>query len=336
MRRSIGSFLASATLACAALGALPRPANAQDSSAQAAARALFDDGVALMAQNRLTEACPKLEASLEQFAGLGTRGKLAECYEKAGRLASAWRTYKEVARLAGAAGDTTREKVAGDRAQGLESRLAFVAVVVPTPEIPGLVVKRNGKPFDQIVAPEAVDAGLVQIEASAPGRRPFTIQVMASSGQTSRVELPTLDKEGPATPAHAAPPPARTTPHDTTTTREPTAWQKPLGLALGGTGLVALAVGGIVGLSAKSTYDGAFDSGACDKVTLACTEAGQKDTDSARSSATAATVLTVAGAALAVGGAVLWFTAPTSNRTAVRLAPAIGAGQAGLVLGGTL
>jgi hypothetical protein len=63
-------------------------------------------------------------------------------------------------------------------------------VVAPSTDVPGLVVKRNGESIAQLGAADPVDAGLVQIEASAPGRRPFTTRVMASSGQTSKLALP--------------------------------------------------------------------------------------------------------------------------------------------------
>ena len=68
--------------ACLSVGVGPaREARAGD-AAEKEGRALFDEGVALGKQGRWAEACPKLAASLERFPGIGTRGKLAECYEK--------------------------------------------------------------------------------------------------------------------------------------------------------------------------------------------------------------------------------------------------------------
>src|SRR5580698_3214939 len=78
---------------------------AQNAPDQAEARTLFDDGVRLFKAGDFPAACSKLGASYHLFAGIGTRGKLAECYEKVGRTASAWAMYREVAALAGKPGD---------------------------------------------------------------------------------------------------------------------------------------------------------------------------------------------------------------------------------------
>ncbi len=325
-------------LACACF-TVAEPARADDAKAEAAGRALFDEGVALMNANRFPEACPKLEASLDKFPGIGTRGKLAECYEKAGRLASAWVTYKDVARLAAASGDATREKVASDRATAIEPKLAYLTVVAPSVEIPGLVVKRNGRTIERLGAPAPVDAGLVVVEASAPGRKAFTTQVLAASGQTSNVDLPPLEA---AQPAKAAP----TTSAGTTATADYDAnavrtsestWQKPVGFVMGGAGLVALVAGGFVGLSAKSSYDDAFDTGRCDRATLACDAEGQKTTEDARTTATTATILAGTGGALLLGGVLLYLTAPRARPpSAIRVTPSVAPGHAGIIVGGAL
>ena len=131
-------------LGCLALA--PTIARAQaDPADQAAGRALFDEGMALLTKGDLAAACPKFEASLRRFPGIGTRGKLAECYERQGRAASAWATYREVAGLAERAGDTTRAKVAAERAKTLEGKLARVTVAAPSPsELPGLRCSATG------------------------------------------------------------------------------------------------------------------------------------------------------------------------------------------------
>ena len=110
------------------------PAHAQDAQAQAAGRALFNEGVALFNKGDFEAACPKFEASLKQFPGIGTRGKLAECYEKLGRYASAYQAYREVAQLATRSGDPAREQVASERAKSLEPKLSYVTVVAASRE----------------------------------------------------------------------------------------------------------------------------------------------------------------------------------------------------------
>src|SRR5438105_15351955 len=97
--------VAAVVIAAACASWAPTDAYAQAASAQAEGRVLFDEGARLLNEGKLDEACPKLEASLRRYAGLGTRGKLAECYEKSGRTASAWAMYEQVAALATKAGD---------------------------------------------------------------------------------------------------------------------------------------------------------------------------------------------------------------------------------------
>src|SRR5690606_6369061 len=102
-RRSVRCALV--IVALVGLVALPAPSPADTAASMARAQALFDEGIHLFNLGRYEDACPKFEASLALVAGVGTRGKLAECYEKLGRTASAWRIYGEVERLARRTGD---------------------------------------------------------------------------------------------------------------------------------------------------------------------------------------------------------------------------------------
>lgn len=332
--RPLRCLLAAAALAV--LTTAPRAAHAQD----ARAKALFEEGMVLFQDGKFPLACPKFEESLKLFNGLGTRGKLAECYEKAGRLASAYKTYKDVARLAGGAGDTTRERVAGERARLIEPKLSYLTVTPPTVEIPGLVVRRNGKPVEQLGTAEAVDSGLVQVEATAPGRKPFTAQVMLTAGQTSKLDLPALEPATTASRTAPAPAPAPSSPPAEykmpEPAPEPASWQKPTGLVLGAAGLATMGVGAFVGFYAKSKYDKAFDEGHCDRGNLSCDDTGQGETESARRSATTATVLVSVGGAALIGGVVLYLTAPRARPTAIRIAPSVSTTGAGLSIAGAL
>lgn len=325
-----------------AVTTLSTPAVAQDAQAQAQAqgRALFNDGVALFNKGDFEAACSKLEASLKAFPGIGTRGKLAECYEKLGRHASAWQAYREVAQLAMRSGDPTREQVAAERAKSLEPKLSYVTVVVPPGrDITGLVVKRGGHEVERskIGAAEPVDAGSLTMEVSAPGRKTFTGTITAMQGQSVKFEVPILvpiESPPPAPVVTHAPPPSHEEPPPVMT--DPPSWQRPLGIAVAGAGVVGLGVGAVFGLSARSAYDGAFDGGGCDRATKTCDARGQSDVDDARSKATLSTILFGAGAALLVTGAVVYFTAPSSKPRAVYVGPTTYAGGAGVTLGGAL
>src|SRR5258705_4587415 len=87
-------------------------ANAQPVGNKVLARQLFEQGRSLAKVNKWAEACPKFEASLRYDATLGTRLNLATCYEKLGKLASAWGLFRDSADLASQASDTARRDYA--------------------------------------------------------------------------------------------------------------------------------------------------------------------------------------------------------------------------------
>src|SRR3954468_2190760 len=90
-----------AALFAASLSMLaPSSALAQDASSQAAAQALFEQARKLMADGKFPEACPKLAESQRLDPGAGTLLNLGHCYEKSGRTASAWVTFKDAAAAA--------------------------------------------------------------------------------------------------------------------------------------------------------------------------------------------------------------------------------------------
>jgi hypothetical protein len=346
LSRSRSRRAAASIVLVAVATAVSAPAAAQDAQAQSMGRALFDEGVALFNKADFASACPKLEASLNQYPGIGTRGKLAECYEKLGRNASAWLAYREVAQLAARSGDATRERVAADRARSLEPKLAYVTVVVPPGrDINGLVVKRDGREIEhaKLGSAQPIDPGPTALDVSAPGRRSVTAQLTATQGQTLRYDVPILLPVAPpsssASPALAAPiaseppPPA---PEDYVVQRDPPSWQKPVGLVLVGAGVVGLGIGGFFGLSARSTYDGAFEGGGCDRATKVCDAPGQSAVEDARSKAMVSTVLFGAGGALVVVGAIVFLTAPSAKPQAIHIAPTTYAGGGGITVGGAL
>jgi hypothetical protein len=328
-------FFAS-SLVVLALASSVTPAHAQD--AQTQGRALFNEGAALIAKGDNEAACPKFVASLKQFPGIGTRGKLAECYEKLGRYASAYLAYREVAQLATRGGDPAREQVASERAKSLEPKLSYVTVILPPAnDVAGLVVKRNGREVERakLGSAEPIDAGSVAVEVTAPGRKPYSGRLNVLQGASVKFEVPAL---APFAVAQAAPvSPATPSADDGAAVHgDPPSWQRPVGFVLLGAGAVGLGVGAILGLSAKSKYDGAFDGGGCDSATKTCDGPGQSAVDSARSTATISTVVVGAGAALGIAGVVILLTAPSSRSRAIHVSPTTYAGGAGLSVGGAL
>jgi len=126
------SPLPALALCCAGVF-LPALAHAEAGAAQkAAAESLFDDALKAMKSGHFAEACPKLEESERIDPAIGTLLYLAECYEKSGRTASAWATFREAASAAQAQGETDRTRVAAARADRLQPSLSKLTLkVVP-------------------------------------------------------------------------------------------------------------------------------------------------------------------------------------------------------------
>src|SRR4030095_15910449 len=95
-------------------------------SDKASAEALFDEALRAMKEGKYAEACPKLENSQRIDPGVGTLLYLGECYEKIGRTASAWATFREAASQAEAGGQTKRAKAARERIAKLDSKLSYL------------------------------------------------------------------------------------------------------------------------------------------------------------------------------------------------------------------
>lgn len=110
--------LGSRVLAGALVLALPFGAHAAEADS-ASAEALFREGKRLMDAGRYPEACPKLAESYRLDPATGALLATALCYERAGRLASAWAAYTEAAARAKQEGSVDREEIARDKAAEL-------------------------------------------------------------------------------------------------------------------------------------------------------------------------------------------------------------------------
>ncbi len=111
---------------------LVRPALAQISAGDAAlAEKLFDDARQLMAKKAYPEACPKLAESERLDPGVGTLLNLGDCYEKSGKVASAWATYREAEGASVRDGQKKRATFAASRAKALEPSLPYLVIEMP-------------------------------------------------------------------------------------------------------------------------------------------------------------------------------------------------------------
>jgi serine/threonine-protein kinase len=331
----------------------PSVVSAQTGASQkAAAEALFDDGLKLMKSARFAEACPKLEDSQRIDPGIGTLLYLGECYEKLGRTASAWATFREAASNAGAAGQADRERNAKDRAARLESKLSYVTLRAPreVSELRGIKARLGnaevGAGVFGIATP--IDPGESRVEVSAEGYDSFAVTLHVEPGKRYEVAIPPLRQQPAAVtsspPPSADPPPPLTTgsapvsppppPLTPMVESKPDSGMKTFGLILGGVGVVGLGVGSYFGVKAISKMDEAKE-GTC--VRSVCQEpADQERTEDANSAATISNIAFVAGGASLVTGALLFFLAPGSRETGLRATPYASHDQVGIAVGGRL
>src|SRR5881394_3848972 len=96
-----------------------------DGNADKAAK-LFKEGRDAIAAGKIDEACAKFEQSFKLDAAIGTKLNLADCLEKKGLIAAAYRLFDEAAVEADKSGKEGRESFARKRADALEKQLVRV------------------------------------------------------------------------------------------------------------------------------------------------------------------------------------------------------------------
>jgi hypothetical protein len=190
-----------------AVTALAGSARAEDADEKA--RALFKEGRALAAAGRYAEACPKFEDSRRVADGPGTTFNLADCYEHVGRLSRAWVLFSDVVQTTHDLGERDREDAARRRANALDARLSHFSLRVAEP-LDDFVVRANGEvvPREAWASPIAVDRGTATVDAEAPGRKPWHVEVtVPDTPSTIVVEIPALQRAPRAAKSGVAPAP---------------------------------------------------------------------------------------------------------------------------------
>ncbi|WP_437910639.1 hypothetical protein WME95_23215 [Sorangium sp. So ce327] len=284
-----------------------RAARAED---KAGAVALFREAGALVDAGQASRACPKYEESLRLYDSVNTRYFLADCYERIGKMASAWAHFLEVAARVHASGDRVKEAKARERAAAVQPKVSRLSVVVEAASTPGLEVKRDGTPVGpgQWGVPMPVDAGIHVVQASAPGKRAWTAQVeVKPGGVTSTLVVRALEDDPAASDAGGA----------------GGGWdgRRTIALVTAGAGVVAVGVGAGLGFAAKSRFDESRPFCNGDR----CDQRGMDIRGGAVARANVATVVFGVGLAAIAGGGVLWLTAKSSTQGAsLAISPAVG------------
>lgn len=178
----------------------------------------------------------------------------------------------------------------------------------------------------------AMDAGSHAFTFEAEGNAAVSRTLVLREGERSRVELITFAHGTPQAPMPTpTPPPTEPQGPIQEQTQAQGGGRKTLAYALAGGGVVGLGVGSALGLMAGSSWSSAKSecpsAGSCD--------AGRATSDrsTAVGLATGSTVSFIAGAALLLGGGLLYFTAPSTKRS-VGLLPVVTPDARSLMLRG--
>lgn len=328
---------------------------AQSVADKAAAEGLFDQGRAAMQEGDFAKACGLLERSQHIDAAVGTLLYLAECYEKSGRTASAWATFREASDAASAAKEPQRARTGRERAQRLEALLSRLTIQVApeTQQLSGLTIDRKDKQIQPALFNVAVptDPGEYTITASAPGYETWsgTVTVPDRGGKVS-ITVPALRKssepdKGAAAAAPSPPPGIATDKPASSAEASPAAMnmstsvgdtrsgaQRTMGLVVGAAGVVGIGVGTFFGLRSFSKWGDAKDHCPND---LCKDPEGPALRDEAKNAATASNIAFGIGLVALAGGIVLYVTAPSANGTAQSTSLHARLGPGSIVLGGT-
>jgi hypothetical protein len=310
-----------------------------DAESRAAAETLFRDAKTAFDAGDYATACPKLEGAYALTGGeaLGGALFLARCYEKQGKIASAWGVFTEVAGKAAAAGQTERAAQAASGAAALRPRLHYVSLRVPeaVAAIPEAQIHRQGKPLRRELWASRfpVDPGTLTLDIAAPGKRTATrvVPIPDAPGETP-ITLDALVDSAASAPAAGSLPPLSAAPErappplaaldrdrDRDLDRDPWSGPRVAGVVIAAIGVAGMGVGVGVGAAARGEYKAAVaDATNCSPLPgggAACTDLGP--TEEARRLGNLGTVTFLASAGVAVAGGLMILLAPSRPRAAV-------------------
>jgi len=281
-----------------------------------------------MQAGKLDEACPKLAESQRLDPGTGTLLNLGACHEKQGKLATAWAEFSDAEALSRRDGRDDRVAFAKDHLAAIEPKLSRLTISVAAgADVPGFEIKLDdavvGAPSLGIALP--IDPGPHRVAASAPGKLPWhaSVAIRVGPSQESVVVQPLADAPKEAEPLAApnAPPAADQ--------GSPGRTQRIIAYGLGGLGVVGLGLGTAFGLTASSKNDESNSKGCFGNDCIGVAADLRKD---ARSAGTIATVAFAVGGAALAGGAILFFTAPSSKVPSARASARVSLGPGGALL----
>jgi len=294
----------------------------------ASAKALFDQGKTLFAEGKYGEACVKLEASFKQKELSGTRGLLGACYEKIGRLASAWAAFRDAAVMAERQGNAERAQASREQAAELFPKLAYVTIDARAiVKVPGVKVTIDGNEYasNALGDPIPIDAGQHLLEATALDHQPWKHTIDILDGEKQQTAISALVED----PTRRLALQKRVDDE-----RRVARNRKRIALGLTGGGVVSLGVATTLAIMARSGWNRAKDLG-CDDSGSCEDAAGRREVDRAATRADLATYFGGAGLLLVGAGVFVYVTTPKArSERELRVVPAIASRSAGVLLEG--
>ena len=310
----------SAWLAAVLALAAPRPAAAQSNEAHA--DELFRRGQALLQSGRIREACELLGESLRLDPALGTLLNLAVCHEREGRTATAYREYAAAALWADSRHELDREQFARQRVTDLAKQVPRIRIDIAGRPV-DVRAMLDGRLLDpsELETEIAVDPGHHRIYVTARGKRPWTRSDVRAELRGTTILHVALEDEAPLSAARSSTGPDS------------------LGLVVGGVSVAALGAGVALLLRAHTL---AGDSRReADKANATSPPDPASKAASSEYYADAVTHQTIGFVSLGAGvvGLGAWMylllgsrnADPTPASGTIRVLPALGPSQAGLV-----
>jgi len=303
---------------------------------------MFKKGKKLLAEKKYAEACSVFAEVDGMDPGVGAKLNVAKCFEEWGKLGTAWRWYSDAEKMAAEAADPRAAKIK-ELADELDVNVPRVTILVPKGADPDIVatITLDSEPFEasRLGEEQRVDPGPHMIEFEVAGEKQrkmvplerggsseLTLEIPKGTGKKKKLVEEDQGHGDAEEGVPSAPAPGRT--------------QRILGLSMVGGGVAAGVVAGVLTLGARNKYRDALDT-YCMSDAMMCDDRGLEITGDARSRANLATVITIAGGALVIGGVVLYMLAPDAvtevvgdERSALYVTPVVGADGGGLVFGG--
>ncbi len=287
------------------------PASADSTASRAAADALFREAVGLADSGDYAGAIQKFSASYELDPARGTLQGLAMAEEKQGRVLDAYTHFRELVEASIKANDSAREAAAREHLALLKVRVPTLKITFADDVPPKTRVEIDGEklPGGAVGSALPVNPGDHHVRALAPDGRTFSLMVGVSEGARAKVEVtwkkPVVEAESEPEDASAKdvlppPPPPHQIPESEWGSGSSDL--RPLGLVVGGVGVVLAGVGSYLWISAGRDYSDLQSR--CPNQT--CPPGSQDKIDSGRTKENWGRIALIGGGVALAGGITLF------------------------------